>query len=260
MRQQIILTEPLYARRAALVSKIPNFWPLVLEQAPAEIDQYIQPSDSALLMTSLTSIDITYNTSDPRSFSIKFEFAKNDYFEDKTIEKSFWHRRARYSWEGLVSEPVRIKWKKGKDLTGGVLDMVCDAWKSQKPEQEWPIGDEKRRLSKEEKLLQQKMKTMSLSGLSFFSWFGFVGRAISAEESEEAMKKEKLRRQQYLNKEPILEELPGEPEDTELLEVFVDGADLAVAFKEDLYADAMRFFSKSNVQNEPCVNFYILLC
>lgn len=244
VRQQIKLTAPLYTRRAALVSKIPNFWPLVLEMAPAEIDQFIQPSDSALLLSSLTSIDIDFSTSDPRDFSIKFEFAENDNFEDKIIEKQFWHRRARYGWEGLVSEPVRIRWKKGKDLTGGVLDMVCDAWESEKPQQAWPAEGEERKLSEAEETLQKKMKTISMDGLSFFAWFGYVGRAISAEESEQAMEQEKKRRERFLNGEKESAELPDEPDDTELLEVFVEGSDLAVAFKEDLYPEAMKYFSE----------------
>lgn len=51
VRQQYALSKPLYARRAELLTKIPNFWPLVLEQAPMDIDEYIQPSDSAILLS-----------------------------------------------------------------------------------------------------------------------------------------------------------------------------------------------------------------
>ncbi|KAI9871306.1 MAG: hypothetical protein M1830_003056, partial [Pleopsidium flavum] len=49
IRKQNTLTTSIYAKRAALISRIPNFWPLVLEQAPPDIDTYIQPSDSELL-------------------------------------------------------------------------------------------------------------------------------------------------------------------------------------------------------------------
>ncbi|OTA22546.1 hypothetical protein BTJ68_14257 [Hortaea werneckii EXF-2000] len=40
-RKQHELSKPLYAKRAEAVSKIPNFWPLVMEQAPMEIEDYI---------------------------------------------------------------------------------------------------------------------------------------------------------------------------------------------------------------------------
>ena len=35
-------------------------------------------------------------------------------------------------WSGLVSEPVKIQWKKDRDLTGGLLNMVCAAYEVEK--------------------------------------------------------------------------------------------------------------------------------
>lgn len=263
VRQQVTLTNPLYDRRQKTVSQIPNFWPLVLEQAPPEIDQYIQPSDSALLLSSLTSLSILHfqispasatpdPDSDPRSFSIRMEFGPNEYFEDSILEKKFWHRRARNGWQGLVSEPVNINWKKGKDLTGGLLDLVCKAWDAEKATSS-ANGTEtpaKKEPSAEQKALRKKIDSTSMGGLSFFAWFGFIGRKVSAEESVEAGKKEAERRARWRRGEKVpieeLEEDEGDDDDEISLdlEIFPDGDELAVAFKEDLWVDAIKYFSR----------------
>ena len=122
VRQQYELSQAAYARRAEAVAKIPTFWPLVLEQAPPEIDSLITPEDSRIL-AELSNITVTRpeieggKKGHPRSVSIRFEFNPNDAFEDKVLEKHFHYRRANDGWVGLVSEPVKINWKKGQDLT-----------------------------------------------------------------------------------------------------------------------------------------------
>lgn len=256
VRQQVALTQPLYARRAATTAQIPNFWPLVLEQAPPDIDQYIQPSDSALLLSSLTSLSVEHFEiagGDPRSVLVRFEFAPNEYFADTVLEKRFWYRRARDDWAGLVSEPVPIAWKKDRDLTGGLLDMVCRAWK--KEQEEVGAGaaagndkkKEKKPLSEEQKALKKKIENTGMGGLSFFAWFGFIGRRISAKESAEATTLERERREKKLPLEPPADE-EGEDDEDEFeldmsLEIFPDGDDLAVAITDDLWPGAIKYFS-----------------
>ncbi|KAK3057740.1 hypothetical protein LTS18_011443, partial [Coniosporium uncinatum] len=151
IRRQHHLSAPIYARRAATISKIPNFWALVLEQSPPEVDQYIQPSDSKLFAECLTSISLSRFEIDddegnsggggggggggsPRSFSIRFEFAadKNEWFEDGVLEKKFLYRRGRDGSVGLVSEPVRIRWRKGRDLTNGLGEAACRLWEARR--------------------------------------------------------------------------------------------------------------------------------
>jgi hypothetical protein len=247
------LTTPLYTRRSKLVSQIDNFWPLVLEQAPPDIDQYIQPSDSALLLSSLTSLSVSHfeidmPEGDPRSVAVRCEFSENEYFEDKVLEKNFWYRRSKDGWSGLVSEPVRIAWKKDRDLTGGLLDMVCKAWTVEKSSSRTPKSTE---LSPEQKALKKKIDNTGMGGLSFFAWFGFIGRKISAEESREATRIEKHRREtrkrgksplDSLDGEEVLDE--GEDELGMSLEIFPDGDDLAVAITEDLWPGAIKYFSE----------------
>lgn len=257
IRQQIALTQPLYSRRSKTISQIPNFWPLVLEQAPPDIDQYIQPSDSALLLSSLTNLSVSHFESalpngDPRSVSIRFEFSANEYFDNTVLEKKFWYRRSRDGWTGLVSEPVPIKWKKDRDLTGGLLNMVVKAWNVEKRT--------KRRdktLSPEQKALKKKIDNTGMGGLSFFAWFGFIGRNVSAEESLEAtvLEREKRKaRQNSKNTSPPESDngsVDGD-EDDEIgmsLEIFPDGDDLAIAFTEDLWPGAIKYFTQAQEQD-----------
>lgn len=275
IRQQVRLTTPLYTLRSKTVSQIPNFWPLVLEQAPPDIDQYIQPSDSALLLSSLTNLSVSHfeispETSspstktttngiqgggDPRSVSIRFEFAENEYFEDRVLEKKFYYRRARDGWTGLVSEPVPIKWKKDRDLTGGLLDLVIKAEASAK------ANEGKAGLTPEQKALKKKIESTGMGGLSFFAWFGFIGRRISAEESAEATalelqkrnRRKGQRRGGKMEEEEESESEDGEDEDEDdvgmSLEIFPDGDDLAVAFTEDLWPGAIKYFTQAQEQD-----------
>lgn len=243
-RQQVVLTAPLYERREKTISQIPNFWPLVLEQAPPDIDQYIQPSDSAVLLSSLKSLKVTHFELDtePRSIAITFEFKANNHFEDTKLEKKFWYRKAKGDWSGLVSEPVKIQWKDGHDLTGGLLDLVCKEWESR--------GKNGSEETPEQKALMKKIQSTGMGGLSFFAWFGFIGPHITAEESAEATKVQKSKRlaRQQDKKDEVSEDAEEDesPMDTMGLEIFPEGDEVAVAISEDLWPGAIRYFSKSS--------------
>ncbi|RDL36354.1 Uncharacterized protein BP5553_05706 [Venustampulla echinocandica] len=272
IRQQVALSAPLYVKRTATVSKIPNFWPLVLEQAPPDIDQYIQPSDSALLLSSLTSVSVSHfeidpaspsksDAGDPRSVSIRFEFSPNDGFSDSVLEKKFWYRQSKDGWTGLVSEPVRIHWKSAdKDLTGGLLDMVCSAWEAElkskaNPSNGSTSGKTSKKLLPEHEALRKKIEGTGMGGLSFFAWFGFIGPRVGAEESAEAKKLDKERKGKKDSSPPEeaqIEEGDQEDEEEELymeLEIFPDGDDLAIAFSEDLWPGAIKYFTQAQEQD-----------
>lgn len=258
VRQQVALTAPLYAHRSKTVSQIPNFWPLVLEQAPTDIDQYIQPSDSALLLSSLLSLSVSrFELSDtfdgdPRSVSIRWEFSPNDYFNDAVLEKKFWYRKSKRGWSGLVSEPVRIAWKKDKDLTGGLLDLVCDAWEEDQTLKGEGKGKRKssETMSDKQKALKKKIDTTGMGGLSFFAWFGFIGQRVSKEENEEATKLEQVKREARKRGEKVVVEDDEDEEEDDIgmsLEIFADGDDLAVAIVEDLWPGAIKYFSMTRL-------------
>lgn len=254
IRQEITLSSPVYSRRNALISKIPNFWPLVFEQAPPEIDQYIQMGDGALLLGALTSLSVTRFEPevDPRSVLIRFEFAENKYFEDKVLEKKFWWRTARNrSWCGLVSEAVAIKWKSPEvDLTEGLLDLVIAAENSiaskQNLEEDAKSGKQKSSLTDAQKKLQQSIQNKGINGVSFFTWFGFIGNRISAKESAEA---EEARRNKSIIDSTNMNEDNDESSDEDDLEIFPDGGELAMAISEDLWPDAIKYFTQAQEQD-----------
>ncbi|KXH43163.1 hypothetical protein CSIM01_10099 [Colletotrichum simmondsii] len=244
VRKQYELSKPLYEKRAAVVSKIPNFWALVFEQSPPEVDEHIQPSDAALLLSSLKTISVSRpeiengSGGDPRSLTIRFEFNENDYFEDAVVEKTFWYRHSA-TYTGLVSEPVDIKWKAGKDLTEGLLSAAKKVW------DQGPITPGK--LTPEAEALRKKVEETAMGGVSFFSFFGYVGKRISAEESAAALAKEvkEFEDRKAGKKAAEDEEEEGDEDETEFeLEIFPDGDDVAVAIATDLWPEALHYFSK----------------
>jgi len=190
--------------------------------------------------------------------SVRWEFAENEYFDDEVLEKRFWYRRARDGWCGLVSEPVPIRWKKGKDLTGGLLDLVCKAWDSERARHDnagssgaassAEAESAKEAMTAEQKALKKKIDQTGMGGLSFFAWFGFIGRRVSAKESKEATRREAERRDLRRQGQKIESPVENESEEGEgpgmSLEIFPDGDDLAVAITEDLWPGAIKYFSE----------------
>lgn len=257
MRKQYTLSAPVYAKRHAAIAKIPNFWPLVFEQAPPDIDQFIQPTDSEIFSECLTGLDVTrFELSlgpekivdgslggSPRSLCIRFEFAQNDWFTDEALEKRFWYRRANDGWVGLVSEPVKVHWKKGKDMTQGLMDGVIKLWEARKK-----AGDMKKKDLSEYTALAKIVDNWNGSNTTFFTWFAFISgrRWVSAEESAQATKEEAERRRKVNSGEKV--ESPGMSEDDGLeqeVEVHEAGDDLATMIAEDLWPSAIKYFSES---------------
>jgi hypothetical protein len=241
VRQQHKMTTELYPKRDKVIAQIPNFWALVFEQAPPEIDEYIQPEDANVIVSSLLNISVErFELPDghPRSFSIKFDFSDNEFFEDKTIEKKFWWRTAKDGWSGLVSEPVEIKWKEGKDLTDGLLTLASKVFQDDQAGK----ADEQ---TENKKALLEKLEGSNLDSASFFNLFGFRGRHISAEESKEATKAEDEKRQARKEGKHVDED-DDEDEDEDdgeyEFEIFPNGDELAVAIAEDLWPEAIRYF------------------
>ncbi|KIW07303.1 uncharacterized protein PV09_02153 [Verruconis gallopava] len=255
VRRQYELERPLYARRAELVAKIPNFWALVLEQAPPDVDQYIQPSDSQVFAECLTGISVErfdiQNT--PRSFSITFTFAPNEWFEDATLEKKFYFRRAADNWTGLVSEPVKINWKQGKDLSLGLTDAAIKLWEARTENSNVANGAGKAAHIKQRKEVIDLINKSSDSASRFFTLFGFVSerRYVSAEESDAANKAEKERRAKAKAGEEV-EDVEEEEVDFEEIEAEVcpHGADLATMIAEDIWPNAIKYFTQAQEMDD----------
>jgi hypothetical protein len=250
VRRQWTLAKPLYDKRKALSTRIPHFWPLVFEEAPTEIDHYIQPSDSAVFAESLLNVEVERFELDkePRSFLLRFEFGPNKWFDNVVLEKRFWYRRAMGSWQGLVSEPVKIHWKNGQDLSRGINDATIALWEAFKAVgNDSSQGFRKLKGAPEYKALAKKLENSDLSDSSFFTLFAFIStyRFVDEKESREAYQAEAERRDRRKNGETIeeAEDDSDFAQDEEIL-VCPHGEDLAQVIADDLYPHAIKYFSK----------------
>lgn len=246
------LTRPLYAKRDTLTSRIPHFWALVFENCPPEIDQYISPSDSQFFADSLTNLEVerfdVHNN--PRSFLVRMTFdASNEWFENETLEKKFWFRRSSDGWSGLVSEPVAIRWKKGKDITNGLLGKAAKLFEAQHTTASSATNGAGKKAPaklKEYDALLKALESTTDGEMSFFTWFGFVSshRYVSAEEDVEAVKKEKENRAKKAAGEDVPEDADEDDGDLshDNLEIFPNGDELATLIAEDLWPQALKYF------------------
>ncbi|KAG6300406.1 hypothetical protein E4U45_003981 [Claviceps purpurea] len=235
------MTRDLYAKREKVISEIPNFWPRVFEQAPPEIFEYIQPTD-AVIITALKNLTVErfeLPNGHPRSFSLKFEFSENGYFENSVLEKKFWWRCAKNGQESYVSEPVEIKWKPGKDLTHGLLDLAKKIYEEEKAGK----SDEK---SPAKEALVNKLDDTQIDTISFFNMFGYRGRYITAENSATAFKELEEKRKAHKEGKPPAEEMEDDDDDDDEdeYEIYPNADELAVAIAEDLYPDAIGYFQE----------------
>jgi hypothetical protein len=241
-----------------MVAQIPHFWALVFEEAPPEIDHYISPSDSELIAECLTGFEAERFEIDvePRSFILRFRFAKNKWFEDEVLEKRFWYRQIEDQWQGLVSEPVKIHWKKGYDLTKGLSDAVIAFWERfqvEKAKNPDIRGFENLQSLPEYRDLAAKA-SKSDPRESFFTLFSFISayRHVSAEESTQAREAETTRRER--RREQIHK---GEPPDEYLTRnhssnkadepvlICRHGEDLAFMLMDEVFIHAYKYFRKA---------------
>ena len=227
-----------------------RFWPLVFEEAPAEVEQFIQHTDSLLFSDALIGFDVNrfeLNTSgeegetagEPRSLLFKFEFKKNNWFEDRVLEKRVWYRRAKDGWAGLVSEPVKIHWKYGRDLTEGLTDDAVALFEARKK-----AGDMMKQDLPEYTTLTRKVESWNGANTSFFTWFGWVSarRYVGAEESEQAVKDAAERQRKREQGEKVDEPTSLEPVTDEDAEVHPAGEELALGLTEELWPAASKLF------------------
>ncbi|KAI9891230.1 MAG: hypothetical protein M1814_002920 [Vezdaea aestivalis] len=241
LKHEARIFAPAYSARSALVSKIPNFWALVLEGAGPEISEYILPSDFAAL-TTLTEISVSRfeippaspnGTGSPRSVEISFKFPDNEWMRECTLVKKFWYRKNRAGWAGLVSEPVEVPWKEGKDLTRGQGELVMKA-----------LREEGSGKTVEKEKLKKRIVKGAAGAESFFNWFYHRGRQVSAEEHERAKKEPKEEGEEVDQREARAEA------DLEELDVFPDGGKLAIIISEDLWPNAIDHYMAGEVDSD----------
>ncbi|KAF2703021.1 hypothetical protein K504DRAFT_393228 [Pleomassaria siparia CBS 279.74] len=257
IRKTEALHAPLYKKRAELAAKIPHFWALVLEQSPPELDNFFQPSDSNIFAECLKTINVSRFEMDdpkgsPRSFTIEFEFSENKYFDNTVLAKKFWHRKSTDGWQGHVSEPVQINWRKGQDLTGGLTDAAYKLSQAKKKLASSGKKDVKETTLPEYKALASKIEESEEASNSFFAWFAFVAsyRWVSAEESEKAHKieaeqKEKMKRGEKVDQD---EEEPtdADEQDYQETEVFPQGDEVAALIADEMWPSAIKYYKHAH--------------
>lgn len=291
------LCQASYNKRAKLAERIPGFWPLVFEQAPPDVDQFIQPSDSAVLAGCLTNFTVhrfeansdpnaflaalknndqvnEEEFGEPRSVSFRFEFKENEWFEDKVLEKKFWYRRSLEGtdddapmWVGRVSEPVKIHWKKGKDLSEGLTDAACALWEAQvrnglfdtDNHEDAKAKDEATKKLPEYASLLKKVDNTTEGSQSFFTWFGYHGPWVSAARDAATRIVEKQRKKNPSKQDDSSvdkDDEDGEEEDLDempthlAVEIFPDGEELALALAEDIWPNAIKYFLEAQEDDE----------
>ncbi|KAI5288694.1 hypothetical protein KEM55_009016 [Ascosphaera atra] len=300
LRSSIPLFKPLYAKREKLIQeklKEFDFWPRVLSGAPKELDDAILPTDATILGTTLrnvnverVSVDDNGEGGDPRDVKFVFEFDRdseeNEWFEGSgslKLEKTFYWRKHitkagghRNMWEGFVSKPVRIPWKKDADPTKGLLDAACDLYDAEQKTVEKNgkkiTGADRTALPQYEKLVQEIEKvnteladaeegegdddSAEPARTSFFCWFGYRGRDVTVEESEAAMKEDderwaKLAKGEELEDEQCdhdhendeYEEDDGD-EGLDDAEICPEAQELTQALSENVWPKALAYFGK----------------
>jgi hypothetical protein len=165
------------------------------------------------------------------------------------LEKKFWFRKSK-DWAGLVSEPVLIHWKKGKDLTGGLIDAA------------YTLGEARKKLSidtsdaasrkqetdlPEYKNLANKIETSQDASVSFFGIFAFVSgyRWVSAEESEKVTKEDQAKYEKMKRGEKVEDddEEEEDAQDYQEIEVFPGGDEVVTIIAEDMWPNAIKYYS-----------------
>jgi hypothetical protein len=299
VRQGVALFAPAFKQREEIISLPsvkPDFWARVFSCAPAEVDEYILDEDATIIGEGLKGLNVerfevdAQGKGEPRSLRFTFEFdpEENSYFDNAKLVKEFYWRKQviktssgkRRVWEGLVSDPVRINWKQAElDPTKGLLDAACDLFDAEKK------GGDRKSLPEYEALIKKlelvELEGMkddvdmeaelsddeeeSTSGVSFFRFFGYRGRAISAEQNKEAVKEDEERWAKISNGEEVPDddedESDDEDDDFELLvddledaEIFTDGEELAIILADDLWANALKYYGMSNPETHMTPN------
>jgi hypothetical protein len=248
VRRKEFNLRPLYEKRRAAVKQIPGFWRNVFLNAPEEISANYSSGDVAALAAIedfyVTRPDITSETQgDPRSLKFEFTFADNEHFSACTLVKEFvWKPSETGDGPGsLVSKAVPIQWKGKKgDLSKGMLDMAVELEKAEEAMKLKKGGEEIELVEREglwqyEKLREaiEKSEEAEDDEPTWLNWFGFRGRV-------EKRSEEKKEEENGEDEEELVDEF-----DSGLLdvEIFPSGEDVAIALAEDLYPDAMDFFS-----------------
>ncbi|KIX09249.1 uncharacterized protein Z518_00328 [Rhinocladiella mackenziei CBS 650.93] len=249
LRRKEFSLRPLYFKRNTLIDRIPDFWPTVFGNGPEEIQQFFSPADLALI-SSLKSFSVeryqieSETKGEPRSLRFTFEFAENEFIENRQLVKDFEYKPREDGPGSLVSKPVPIKWKgKQKDVTHGLLDAAVELYSAEEA-LKLKNGEKRVDMVERESLwqhekLREKMIQLDESPekeASFFNWFGFRG-AVNTETPQKSATNGATGAGADAD-----EEDEDEVEEMLEVEIFPAGEELAISLAEELWTDAMDYF------------------
>lgn len=187
----------------------------------------------------------------PRSVEIALTFRDgNPWLEDAVLTKRFYFRRAGPHWRGLVSEPVPVRWRPGRDLTNGLTDMAVALFAARKAAGLLGGGGwsgAALAALPEYKALAAKLAGSDAGQFSFFTLFGFVGERgwVSAEESARFEREFREARERRLPQGEDVDEAARERDDLHAeVEICPHGDDVATYIAEDLFPNAIKYFGE----------------
>jgi len=276
LAKQYLMTKDIFAQRHSTISKIPKFWPVVFGNAQVDLEAAIAPADREIFEHALIGVEVVRpeipasakatdngltGYGEPRSVTIRFQFSENPWFSDSVLEKTLYYRYSKDGDAGLVSDPVKVNWKAGKDVTEGLTDAAYAFWQAQRNDPSQNLdgvvhGDaRKARDAAAKKMPEYKAVVDTLENkvegaISFFNFFSYRGRWTSAAESKEAKAELDAKRQAAMAGKPIEEkedkdeddddedDLPAEAE----AETFPAGHEVATTIAEEIYPGAIDYF------------------
>lgn len=145
--KQYLMSKDIFANRQNTIAKIPGFWAVTFDNASSELEATVTSNDLEVFTKALTAVEVTRpeipagakasdsgldKFGEPRTLNLKFHFQENEWFTDRVLDKTFYFRIGKDGTTGLVSEPIKINWKAGKDLTEGLSDAAFAFWAAQK--------------------------------------------------------------------------------------------------------------------------------
>ncbi|KAK7943194.1 uncharacterized protein PG986_012307 [Apiospora aurea] len=255
--KQWLMTKDIFAKRQHSIAKIPGFWSVVFDKAALTAIEVDRPEIPASAKTTDTGID---KFGEPRSMTITFHFKENDFFADTVLRKTFFYRYGNDGSTGLVSEPVKINWKAGKDVTEGLSDAAYGFWQAQKanPSQQLDAalsGDARKardaaaREMPEYKALAAMIEEKEIGATSFFNFFSYRGRWTSAAESVQA-KAEAMAKRAKAGEVDEDEDEDEEEFPEEHVETFPPGHDVAVTIGDDIFPSAIDYFLEDDIDSD----------
>lgn len=279
MAKKCLQMAPVLEQRQKTIEKIPGFWAVVFDNASVELEAAITPTDSEIFAKALTRLEVLRpeipagvshldsglaKFGEPRSVTINFYFKENEWFSDSVLSKTLYFRATHDGSTGLSSDPVKINWKAGKDVTEGLTDAAYALWAAQKQDPSQGLDadlskdarkarDARAKELPQYKALVQLLETKVNGAISFFNFFSYRGRWTSAAENSAATAKVQARRAAALAGQPEEEEDDDEDEDDfaeEDAETFPPGHDVAVSIAEDIWPDAIDYFFADSIDSD----------